>query len=132
MKGDPGMDENGSALTTKEFSDKTGLSVNTIGKLIRQGKLEGHKRAGKWMVPETQLQSPVVKGLSDDPAERVSDKNQSYYSVVEFSQMTYLTEFGVLDWLKKGKLHGRREPGGSWKVSASNLELAGLKHLLRK
>jgi hypothetical protein len=29
-------------------------------------------------------------------------------------------------------LHGRREADGSWRVSASDLALPGLKHLLRK
>ncbi|MHC4458593.1 MAG: helix-turn-helix domain-containing protein, partial [Planctomycetota bacterium] len=28
------------------------------------------------------------------------------YSVAEFSAMTYLTDFGVMDWLKKGRIKG--------------------------
>ena len=138
------MGHDDSALTTRQFSDRTGISVSAIARLIRQGKLEGYKEAGKWMIPETQLRSPVIKGRADDPtpaaeshpqvepAPAAGDQNESYYSVVEFSRMTYLTEFGVRDWLKKGKLQGRRETDGSWKVCASNLDLAGLKHLLRK
>jgi len=138
------MGDEGSALTTRQFSDRTGLSLSAIGKLIRQGKLEGYKRAGKWMIPANQLESAVIKGISDEPASSaaslpqtgparpITAPNESDYSVIEFSQMTYLTEFGVMEWLKKGKLNGYRQADGSWRVNASNLDLPGLKHLLRK
>lgn len=128
------MGEEGSALTTRQYSDRTGLSLSAISKLIRQGKLEGYKRAGKWLIPANQLQSPSPAASlpQTEPAQPITAPNESDYSVIEFSRMTYLTEFGVMEWLKKGKLNGRRQADGCWRVNASNLGLPGLKHLLRK
>ena len=42
------------------------------------------------------------------PADSPKDPEPSSkaYSIAEFSQMTYLTDFGVEDFLKKGRLNG--------------------------
>ena len=45
--------------------------------------------------------------------------------------MTYLTEFGVRDWLKKGLLKGTRSEDGEWYVDAASLENPNIKRLLR-
>jgi hypothetical protein len=52
-------------------------------------------------------------------------------SVPEFSAKTYLTEAGVVQWLKNGRLKGTLTPGGEWQVDAASLELPAVKHILR-
>jgi hypothetical protein len=54
------------------------------------------------------------------------------YSVSEFSAMTYLTDFGVMDWLKKGRLKGMQDETGEWRIDAANLEITNIKRLLRE
>jgi hypothetical protein len=51
--------------------------------------------------------------------------------VAEFSALTYLTETGVLRWLKSGRLLGENASDGSWTVKAESLELPHLRHLIR-
>ncbi len=53
------------------------------------------------------------------------------YTVAEFAGMTYLTEFGVKEWLKQGRLNGQQVAGGDWQVDAASLELPGVKRLVR-
>ena len=53
------------------------------------------------------------------------------YTVAEFSAMTYLTDFGVMDWLKKGRLMGTQDETGEWRIDAANLEITNIKRLLR-
>ena len=53
------------------------------------------------------------------------------FSVAEFAGMTYLTENGVMDWLRKGLLKGQQDAKGAWQVDASNLEVPNVKRLVR-
>ena len=53
------------------------------------------------------------------------------YTIDEFSAMTYLTDRGVRQFLKNGRLKGEIDAGGSWKVFAENLLDPRMKHLLR-
>ncbi len=53
------------------------------------------------------------------------------YTVAEFVDMTYLTEFGVKEWLKQGRLTGQQAAGGEWTIDAANLELPDVKRLVR-
>ena len=53
------------------------------------------------------------------------------YSVTEFSGLTYLTEFGVLEYLKKGRLQGVKDEKGQWRLGADNLQNPGMRHLIR-
>jgi hypothetical protein len=53
------------------------------------------------------------------------------YTVAEFAAMTYLTELGVTEWLRLGRLSGRQAAGGEWQVDAANLEVADVKRLVR-
>ena len=45
--------------------------------------------------------------------------------------MTYLTDFGVMDWLKKGRIKGIQDETGEWRIDAANLEILNIKRLLR-
>jgi predicted site-specific integrase-resolvase len=162
-------------VSTREFSKLTGIPVSSIANLLRQGKIKGVKKAGKWMISKNQLHAKVVQEIAKiqkpPPAKIVSAKTQSVtksaekitgkakdeqiqierapartaepsspkraaaqktYSVSEFSAMTYLTDFGVTDWLKKGRLQGIQDENGDWRVDSSNLERPNIKRLLRE
>ncbi len=141
-------------LTTGEFASKIGISTASVSKLIRDGKINAQKKSGKWMISPDQLQVPAVKALSKSgkkaglkkaakaaPAKPASaekkvpaaDKKstEKAYTIAEFATLTYLTEFGVREWLKIGRLAGRQAPGGEWLIDAANLQLPSLKHLVR-
>jgi hypothetical protein len=51
--------------------------------------------------------------------------------VTEFSSLTYLTEYGVLEFLKKGRLQGVRDEEGQWRLGADNLQNPCMRHLTR-
>ncbi len=168
------MTKKSERISTREFSSLSSLSVSQVSKLLREGKIKGVKKSGKWMISKSQLELSVVQEIvkSQKPvtakkksakagkeptsskkavANAINKKDQKHkalelrdtpkspkntapkntYSVAEFSAMTYLTDFGVLDWLKKGRLKGIRNEDGEWRVDAVSLELPNLKRLLR-
>ena len=129
-------------LTSKEFADRSGLPVSKITKLLRDGRLRGQKKAGKWMIPESELKtakppkpspSEVQPRTPPPPATAAAPaaSPDQTYSVAEFSAMTYLTEFGVHDWLRKGRLKGARSADGEWRIDAANIEAPHIKRLVR-
>ncbi len=161
-------------MSTNEFSSLTGIPVTSVAKLLREGKIKGAKRGGKWLISKNQLSVRVVQKMmksqksvqsqkesaesqkvprsnkialvkakkgafrnaktSVPPEETSVPKRTAFkktYSVSEFSAMTYLTDFGVMKWLKKGRLKGAKDANGDWRVDAANLELPGIKRLLR-
>lgn len=134
------MTENAKTLTTGEFSEITGMAVSTLTRMLRQGRIRGEKRGGKWAIYESELHNATVaaqkKGADSSSefgpifeAPVISGKT---YDIATFSQMTYLTEKGVRQWLASGRLSGQLDPGGKGVVDASNLERADLRHLIRK
>lgn len=54
------------------------------------------------------------------------------YSIAEFATLTYLTEKGVSEWLKIGRLQGVKTDSGDWRVLESNLEVSDISRLIRK
>jgi excisionase family DNA binding protein len=75
--------------------------------------------------PEPVLEPAVKTRPEDPPAEKT-------YSVSEFAAMTYLTEKGVSEWLRIGRLHGIRQENGELQVLASNLQVPGISRLVRR
>jgi len=53
------------------------------------------------------------------------------YSLAEFVNMTYLTENGVKEWLKQGRLIGQQAETGEWMIESANLEVPDVKRLMR-
>jgi hypothetical protein len=45
--------------------------------------------------------------------------------------MTFLTENGVREWLKQGRLTGQQNESGEWVIDAASLEVPGVKRLVR-
>ena len=75
--------------------------------------------------PEPLLEPAVDTRLENPPAEKT-------YSVSEFAAMTYLTEKGVSEWLRIGRLQGIRRENGELHVSASNLQVPSISRLVRR
>jgi hypothetical protein len=171
------------SMTTREFAKAAGVPAASISKLIRDGKLKAKKAAGKWMIPQSQLGSEVVRALKrpsklgeaksararqvsepeaapvrqlsvpaastspkpepihvaraseptpaapPEPEARLGDKK---YTIPEFAAMTYLTESGVAEWLKSGRIKGVQIEDGEWRVLESNLQIPDISRLLRK
>jgi hypothetical protein len=67
-----------------------------------------------------------------DPAGNSSAAPPKTVDVDAFVQMTYLTEKGVRQWLKTGRLSGRAGADGKLRVDAANLERPEFQHLIRK
>lgn len=129
------MGQKDTFLTTKEFASRSGLAVTQVTKMLREKKLAGEKQSGKWMIPASALKS-LGESTSAAPATPPAKPaqtagNATVYSVSEFSAMSYLTETGVLRWLKQERLKGTLTPSGEWQVDAASLELPYIKHLLR-
>lgn len=131
------MGQKETLLTAKEFASRSGLSVTQVTKMLRDKKLDGHKKSGKWMIPASALKTSGVRATpakTEKTAAAKSDKSTptaATLSVADFSAKTYLTEAGVVQWLKKGRLRGSRTPDGDWQVDAASLDLPVLRHLLR-
>jgi excisionase family DNA binding protein len=143
------MPEKNTHLTTREFADRTGLSVSTVAQYIRNGKIKGEKAAGRWRISEDQLVR-FKKGRPDNaetkthrraggsgPAEEKradtpeNSPGQKTYSVDEFSRLTFLTPFGVRKYLKEGILSGTQDANGEWRIAAENLKSGRIRHLIR-
>jgi excisionase family DNA binding protein len=138
-------------LTTKEFASRAGISASSVARLIKDGKLKAEKKSGKWLIDPGQLNAKSVKALNSPPKpaagkkanakkptppkkDKPAQKKQAdakTYSLTEFVAMTYLTEFGVKEWLKQGRLSGRQGAGGQWEIDAANLDLPDVKRLIR-
>jgi len=144
-------------LTSSEFSSKTGIPASTVSKLIREKKIKAVKKSGKWMIAADQLNTKAVKevskpGKSSPKKKKAATKPKKApvqakkaaapgvakpaaaaksFSIVEFADMTYLTEKGVAEWLKKGLLSGQQDDRGNWRIDASNLEVPNVKRLVR-
>jgi excisionase family DNA binding protein len=162
------MAQQSSSLSTREFSELTGIAVSTVNRLLREGKIKGVKTAGKWKIDKTEMTAKAIQTIlkpsskeaapgkidrmaaNKDKAQEsrvptgefsvAADKKATSgtsadgaqtYSVTEFSSLTYLTEYGVLEFLKKGRLQGVKDEKGQWRLGADNLRNPGMRHLLR-
>jgi excisionase family DNA binding protein len=167
------------SMTTSEFAKAAGVPAASISKLIRDGKLKAKKAGGKWMIPQSQLDSAVVRTLKapaigakrkalakktghtrpapkakpaplpkaavaaaplspesepaaaapPEPEARPAEKT---YTISEFAALTYLTEKGVDEWLKTGRIKGVQTESGEWRVLDSNLQAPDIGRLIRR
>ena len=145
-------------LTTSEFASRAGIAAAKVSKLIRDGIIKAEKKSGKWMISSGELKA--VKGLSKQnkpspkkkapkaapkkaaaakkPAAPKIDKPAAAkpsaartIPLADFVNMTYLTETGVRDWLRQGRLKGVQNDSGEWLIDAANLEVPDIKRLVR-
>lgn len=129
-------------LTTQAFAKKAGVSTGTVSKWLRSGKINGQKKNGRWLISEdeiaksaspqkTRKQTPP-KAKSEAASKPAAPQSKgSAYSVEAFSEMTYLTEYGVKLWLKNGKLISAMDDAGQLAVDAASLDQPHIKRLLR-
>jgi excisionase family DNA binding protein len=137
------------SMTTAEFAKASGIPAASVSKLIRDGKLKAAKVSGRWRIDHSQLQAKAVVAYGrtapekpaaappkapspKKPAAAESTPPKKAFSIAEFAAMTYLTEKGVRQWLKIGRLKGQMAPNGEWSVDAANLEVADIARLVRK
>ena len=150
------MTEKSKLLSTSEFASKTGITPAKVSRMIREGKIEAEKVSGKWMIHPRQLEVKTVTQSSakqkaakpskkktapaadkstppkkGKPAVKKDAASKTSYSLAEFVNMTYLTEYGVMDWLKKGRLSGKQNAAGEWRIDAANLDAPDIRHLVR-
>jgi excisionase family DNA binding protein len=146
-------------MTTREFAKASGIPAAAITKLIRDGKLKAQKEGNAWKIPPSQLDSKTVREF-EKSAKAASPKKSSEaasasqppkasepgagapapqtppaektYSIPEFAAMTYLTEKGVSEWLRTGKLQGVKTQAGEWRVMDNNLQVPFISRLARK
>lgn len=142
------------SMTTSEFAKAAGVSAASISKLIRDGKLKARKEGGKWRIAQSQLGAEAVRALKAPsraakpkptrtrpaqaaagepaPAAPETPPEGKTYTIPEFAAMTYLTEKGVAEWLKTGRIKGIQAADGGWRVLGSNLRVPSISRLLRK
>ena len=128
-------------LSTREFAGKIGVSPSTVTKWLRSGKIRGRKRNGRWQIPPQELSQFKIQPMKSPPSEQrlqtksqaaESTASQSVLTIAQFSEMTYLTEFGVKKWLKQGRLVRAVDGFGNPGVDAVNLENPLIKRLIRE
>jgi len=86
------------------------------------------------VAPESEPVHPAAPAQPAPAAPRVPEirAEEKTYSISEFAAMTYLTENGVAEWLKAGRIKGFQKEKGEWRVLESNLRVADISRLLRK
>ncbi len=145
-------------LTTGEFASQAGIASSKVSKLIRDGKIKAEKKSGKWMISSSEVTvaqdlskkakpAPKKKASKTAPEKATVAKKPApsektkpakgtasaakAYSLAEFVNMTYLTETGVRQWLKQGRLTGLQNETGEWMIDAANLDTPYVKRLVR-
>ena len=88
-------------------------------------------KAKKAAAPAKKAAAPKKKVAPKKKAAPKSAKAAKSFSVAAFAEMTYLTENGVMQWLKEGLLKGQQNARGEWQIDASNLEVPNVKRLVR-
>ena len=74
------MSDNISTLTSAEFSKRTGIAVSTVTQMLRQGKLRGEKRGGKWAIFESELENQAVAGTQDRRKPSPASRNRQLHA----------------------------------------------------
>ena len=89
------------------------------------------KQAAGKKAPAKTKKSPVKAKKTTAEPKKTTTRTKKTFSVVEFSEITYLTLKGVNEWLKQGKLQGEKDEKGNWLVDAASLQLPFMKKLIR-
>ncbi len=129
-------------MSTQEFAQKAGVSPSTVSKWLRAGKITGTKQGRKWLISMEQLnqigasKSNTTAAESTAPPQPAKPTGKSpsgqTYTIEKFSEITYLTPFGVERYVKEGRLTATLDASGKTAIAASNLEDPNIQRLLRK
>ena len=82
-------------------------------------------------VPKEPKKAPAKAKKTAAEPKKTTTRSKKTFSVAEFSEMTYLTEKGVNEWLKQRRLKGEKDEKGNWLVDSASLQLPFLKKLIR-
>ena len=81
--------------------------------------------------PKETKKAPAKAKIPTAAPKKTTTVTKKTFSVVEFSEITYLTLKGVNEWLKQGKLKGQKDAKGKWLVDAASLQLPFMEKLIR-
>ncbi len=111
-----------------QLNAKAVKATSKAGKTAsKPGKPKAKKKAAKPIPKKAATESQKA---AEPEADKPAGARKSF-SISEFAGMTYLTEKGVAEWLKLGRLTGSQDAQGDWRIDAANLEAAPLKRLVR-
>ena len=112
-------------------AQKAGTGVKKAVQTAAQAK-KAEAQAKKPASPAKKVTPPAEKAAAaEKKATPKPAEARKFFSVAEFVDMTYLTENGVMQWLKQGLLKGQQDEKGDWQVDAANLEVPNIKRLVR-
>jgi len=57
------MARQSSSLSTREFSELTGIAISTVNRLLRKGKIKGVKTAGRWKIDKTEMTAKAIQAI---------------------------------------------------------------------
>ncbi len=115
------------AKAVKVTSKAVKVTSKAVQAASKPGKPKAKKKAAK---PTPKKAATESKKAAEPKADKPAGARKSF-SIAEFAGMTYLTEKGVAEWLKLGRLTGSQDAQGNWRIDAANLEAAPLKRLVR-
>jgi len=89
--------------------------------------------AAKKSAPPKKAKPAAKKSAAPKKVKPAAAKTSAAKTIplADFVSMTFLTENGVREWLKQGRLTGRQNESGEWVIDAANLEVPGIKRLVR-
>jgi hypothetical protein len=89
--------------------------------------------AKKSAPPKKAKPAAAKKSATPKKAKPAAAKTSAAKSIplADFVSMTFLTENGVREWLKQGRLNGQQNEAGEWMIDAANLEAPHIKRLVR-
>ena len=90
--------------------------------------------AAKKVAPPKKAKSAAVKKPAPPQKAKPAREKASTGKTIplaDFVNMTYLTENGVKEWLRQGRLTGLQADSGEWMIEAANLEVPDIKRLMR-
>ncbi|MDX2439941.1 MAG: hypothetical protein QNK40_05260 [Desulfobacterales bacterium] len=89
------------------------------------------KQAAGKKAPTKAKKAPAKTMKKTPEPKKTTTRSKKTFSVAEFSEKTYLTQKGVNEWVKQGKLKGEKDENGNWLVDAASLQLPFMKRLIR-
>lgn len=119
------------ALLALKESAKKGKSKPAAGRKEPKAGAASTRHAPPSDAPAAAASAGGESSAPKAPAPEVQSEEKTY-TVPEFAAMTYLTEKGVADWLKCGRIKGIQKENGEWRVLERNLQVADISRLLRK
>ena len=96
----------------------------------KKGKSAPKKKASKAVPKKSAAAKKSAPPKKAKPA-KAKTSTAKPIPLADFVSMTYLTENGVKEWLKQGRLTGLQADSGEWMIEAANLELPDVKRLMR-